>query len=353
MGSVTKFAAINTKVKSLKRKMLSLKDYENLIEKNSIFELVEYLKSNTGYKKALQNVDEKEIHRDKLELYLKKYMIKQYEKLVHFFIGEYRKLFKLLFKKIEIEDLKLYLRTIARGEDLDSIKDLILYKGSYSTINHEKLNESTTIEELVNNLKGTMYYDILHPYLDEEEDRLMFYLEMNLDRIYFNKLYEQVESFKKSDRETIKDILRINIDLLNIEWLYRGRKFFHLSSEELVNYALKGGKRINYDLIKKLSYAESEDDFIELISHTPYEFLFKDRENIDLYMEIKLESYMYYRFLDYFHEGNMDIMVSISYVHLLEYEIRDIISIAEGIRYDLDKEEISKYIIREIDKGVK
>lgn len=353
MGSVTKFAAINTKVRALKRKMLNLDDYINLIEKNSVSEIIEYLKTNTGYKKAFEGIDTKDIYRDELELYLKKYMIKQHEKLIHFFIGDYRKIIKTLFNKFEIEDLKLYLRTISRGEDLDSIKDLILYKGPYSTIDHESLMKSKTTKELVENLKGTIYYDILYPYLEEEKDRLMFYFEMNLDRVYFKKLYEQVQALKKSDREELEDILGINIDLLNIEWIYRGSKFFNLSSEELVNYAIKGGKRINYDLIKKLTYAKTEDEFIDFIAKTPYDFLFKDKKNIDLYMEIKLESYMYDRFLNYFHEGNMDLMVSISYIHLLEYEIRDIISITEGVRYDLDKDEINKYIIRKIHKEVK
>lgn len=353
MGSVTKFAAVNTKIKALKGNMLSLKDYHNLIEKNSISELVEYLKNDTGYIEVLKNVEEKEIHRGKLELYLKRYMIKQYEKILHFFIGDYKKLFKILFRKFEIEDLKLYLRTLARTEDLDSIKDLILYVGKYSTINHQKLNDSNTIEELVNNLRGTIYYNILQPYLYEEEDRLLFYLEMNLDRLYFTKLYEQIEHLNTSDKKDLKDLLGINIDLLNIEWIYRGRRFFHLSPEELVNYALKGGKKINYYMIKKLSYAENEDTFINLVFNTPYYFLFEDRNTIDLYMEIKLESYMYDRFLNYYNEGKMSILVPISYIHLLEYEIRDIISIAESIRYDLDKEETKKYIIRDMDKEVK
>lgn len=353
MSSVTKFVAVNTKIRVLKRKMLTLNDYENLISKNNIEDFVDYLKSNTGYSEALEQINTKGIHRDKLEVYLKKYMINQYEKIIHFFIGEYRKLFKILFKKFEIEDLKLYLRTLARGKDLDSIKDLILYKGSYSTIDHDKLIKSKNISELIENLKGTIYYDRLYPYLDEEEDRLMFYIEMNLDRFYFTKLYEQIEHLKSTDRKTLEDILGINIDLLNIEWLYRGRKFFNLSKEELVNYALKGGRITNYNLIKKLSYANSEQDFIEIVATTPYYFLFEDKNTIDLYMEIKLETYMYNRFLDYFNQGNMNIMVAVSYIHLLEYEIRDIISIAESIRYDLDKKETERYIIREISKEVK
>lgn len=349
---MAKFAAVNTKVKALKGKMLTNKDYENLMHQNSVEEIATYLKQHTDYSGILKDVDTSTIHRGNLELYLKKHMIIQYEKLVHFFTGEYRKLFKILFMRFEIEDMKLYIRSLIRGEDLKNIKDLILYSGIYSTIDHEKLLKSKDIGGFVEDLKGTIYYPILKPYLEEEKSKLSFYLEMNLDRLYFTTLYEQISKLSGRDQRVLKEIFGKNIDLLNLEWIYRGLKYFDLSSEELVNYALKGGAKINYDFIKDLSYTKKEDEIIEKISHTPYNFLFDHRKTRDLFMERRMERYLYYQFLNYFNKGNMDITIGMAYLHLLEYEIKDIIAITETIRYNLNKEKIAPYLIRSLKGSV-
>ncbi|MGF7058500.1 V-type ATPase subunit [Brassicibacter mesophilus] len=348
MSSIRRFAAINTKVRVLKGQMLTQDDFKNLLSKKSVDEVVTYLKEHTHYNKILADKDVAEIHRRDLEMLLKKYVIIQYEKLIHYFTEEYRKLFRIMFIRYEIEDIKLYLRAVARNESLDAVRKLVVYSGIYSTVNHEVLVHSKTIEDFVNNLKETIYYDVLKPFTNESGTKLLFYVEMSLDKLYFKMLYNQSEKLDRKDEEAFKILLGKNIDLFNLEWIYRGLKFFKLSPEELINYTIMNGYSLKYNTIKELCYSKNENELINRMIDTRYGFLFDNAYTLDLFMERRIERYLYFQFVDYYHKGKMDIITAIVYMHLLEYEMRDIISITEAIRYGLNENEISKYLIRRI-----
>lgn len=349
MGGVRRFAAVNTKIKALKGRMLRNQDYIELLSKKSVEEVANYLKSSTSYRRILDSKNVDDIHRSELELILKKNIVLQYEKLLHYFTDEYRKLFRILFMRYEIEDLKLYIRALARGEDPKALDDLILYSGVYSTVDYKLLGDTKDIETFIRNLKGTIYYNILGPYEKEDSGKLTFYMEMVLDRNYFKALYEQILKLKKHDQIILKELLGKNIDLLNLEWIYRGLKFYKLSPEELINYTLIGGYNLRYDEVKSLCYTKDETELIVKMVDSKYGFLFDDKDTLDLFMERRIERFLFFQFLNYYKKGQMDITQSIAYMHLLEYEMRDIISITEAIRYDLKKEEAKKYLIRRIE----
>lgn len=348
MDKVKRYAAINTKIRMLKGKMLTEEDYTRLISKKSVAEIADYLKRNTSYIQVLRGINAESIHRGQLELLIKKYIILQFEKLLHFFNGEYRKLFRILFMRYEVEDLKLYIRALTRGENLEAIKDLVLYLGGYSIVDHELLITSKNINELIKNLEGTIYYDTLKPYQDEKGSKLTFYMEMNLDILYFTKLNEQAKKLDPKDEKILKELLGKNIDLLNLEWIYRGLKFYSLSPEELINYTLSGGEALNYSNIKSLCYSKDENELIEKMINSRYGFLFDNKDTLDLFMERRIERYLYFQFLGYYRKERMNITQSIAYMHLLEYQTRDIISITEAKRYDLDKGQVKSYLVRRI-----
>jgi len=346
MSGFRQTAAINTKVRVLKGKMLKQKDFKALLSKKSVGDVAAYLKEHTSYKEIL-NMDD--IHRRDLEQILKKYIVIQFEKLTHYFNGEYRKLFRIMSLRYEIEDIKLYLRVITRNENLETISDRTVYSGLFSTLDYESLIKASSIEEVINSLKGTIYYDALKHYSNESGGKLLFYAEMSLDKLYFRLLYEQAGKLEKKDELAFKELLGKNIDLFNLEWIYRGLKFFKLSPEELINYTLTNGYSLNYKLLKELCYSDSADKLINKVLDTRYGFLFDNKNTLDLLMERRIERYLYFQFLEYYHKGNTGIIIAIIYIHLLEYEIRDIVSITEAIRYGLNKEEINKYLIRRIE----
>lgn len=347
MNSERRFAAINTKIRVLRCKSLDNKDYINLMEKTSVEEQISYLKDHTIYEEDLKEIlalDDIE----QVETALKAHIINQYGKLIPYFTDDYRRLFKTILMRYEVEDLKLYLRAMERKEDLNNIWEVSFLKDNYYNLDFNRLKSSANLDEFIENLQGTVYYNALKPYKNEEHSKILFYMEMNLDRLYFKLLKSNSKSLAQVDRVLFEEILGENVDLLNIEWIYRGIKFYNLLPEELINFTLSNGDQFNYEKIKKMCYSD-EQQLKEIVLASRYDFLFDTEKDVDLYMERRIQRYQYYQSMNAFKNGKLDITLSIAYIHLLEYEMRDIISILEAKRYGLSLEEAKEYLVRKIE----
>ena len=210
------------------------------------------------------------------------------------------------------------------------------------------LSQEMDIGEFIDGLKGTIYYDILTPYKDEEGPKTTFYMEMNLDRLYFNQLKVKCQKLKKVDRKAFENILGENVDLLNIEWIYRGIKFYNLIPEELINYLLPHGLEFNYKELKRMCYSDIET-LKAIVLNSKYSFLFDTKKDVELFMERRIERYFYFKFKSLLKKGHLNILTTIAYFHLLEFEIRDIISMLEAKRYGFTLDETVNYLVKKIE----
>lgn len=345
MGSVKRFAGINTKVMAMEGKLLKKKDYYNLLDKTDVKDVIVYLREHTAYKNLMEDIDVYHLDLVLLELKFKRHMVKQYKKLLHYFTGTYKKLFQIWLERYEIEDIKLYLRSIIRNEDMSKIIGLTITKGG---IEHERLSRSKNLEEFIENLRGEKYHKLLKPYLQEEPGKRLFYMEMVLDRLYFKEFIEQAQRLDGEDRDRLMELQGKNIDLLNLQWIYRGLKFYKISPEELINYSLPGGFSLRYEKIKSLTYSKNEEELINKMINSKYGFLFDNKETMEIFMERRIERYIYFQLLEFKKKEKMNIVESFVYIHLLEYEMRDIISIIEAVRYQLEPDEAKKFLIRKL-----
>ncbi|WP_409228899.1 V-type ATPase subunit [Gudongella sp. SC589] len=346
MGNERRFSAINTKIRVMRSRFLKDDDYIILMEREKVEDQIKYLKENTVYGEHLQDMETLDDIQH-VELQLDRFLVMQFKKIVKYFSDDYEKLFKALMFRYETEDLKLYLRALARGEDLEKSVKISVVRSTYYSFSYDKIKTAKSLDDFIEKLKGTKFYDVLYPYRHEAYSKLLFYMEMNLDRLYFSHLSEAAQKLSRRDREIFNELLGENIDLLNIEWIYRGLKFYSLLPEELINYTLPNGRYFEYKDLKDLCYGDIEH-LKEVVSGTKYKELVNEDRDIDLYMEIRIQRHLYDKFKNSFTRGKLDISISIAYIHLLEFEIRDIISILEAKKYGLSYFETKDYLVRTI-----
>ncbi|MEA1974819.1 MAG: V-type ATPase subunit, partial [Bacillota bacterium] len=217
----------------------------------------------------------------------------------------------------------------------------------FSDINYELLSSSKNMDALIENLKQTKYYKILLNHKNAENR--LFYMEMSLDVLYFKELNKEMKKVLGDSKEnTILEVLGKNSDLLNIQWIYRGLKSYKLLPEELLNYVLLTGYQFNYSDLKKLCYSKNIESLIEQIKKSKYGFLFQEGD-FELLMERNVERYIYNLFRNIEKISTMNLNKSISYIHKLEYEMRDIFTIMEAVKYDFNPEELKKMLVRDLE----
>lgn len=347
--SKSKHACISTKALAMRARKIKDSDYLELIKANDLKEVFLYLRDYTYYGDFLRKMDPENLHRTEIEAHLNDLKVRETEKLMHYLSGEEKSFFQVLLVRMEVESLRILIRGIARNDDLESLKELMVYSEKYTKVPFGRLFRARDWDEFKKMLVDTDYYRILEIYKDIKGAQDLVMVEKNLDRYYYDLLKNRlIKLDKKSNRDLI-DLERRNFDLLNLIWIYRGKKFYSLSREELIAYSLRGGLELNEKRLLNLVKAKNLVEIKEQLTNSAYAFLFNHTKTIDLFMERRRERYLYYQYLDLFGKSDSGLGRVFGYVRLLDFEIEDITSIIESKRYRMGPEETKKYLIRPID----
>lgn len=346
MSNTVVYSAINTKIRVLERKFLRKKDYQNLLKMATVSDAAAYLKENTYYSNLLTTIDTDMVSRRDIEGIFKVSMAGNIDKLIYFFHNDYKKLIHFFFLKYEIEDLKSLARRIFNGQDPQEIKKSLFFLGKFSKTNAERLMEAKTIRDLIYSLKGAYFYEFLIPLVDGRRENL-FRFEMALDFSYFSNIQRRKLRISSRDSFLIKEYEGLLADLYNIQWIYRGKKFYQLSPAELLNYTINFGVQLTYQDRQKMCYATSLGNLYRLTLNSAYGFLFKKEEiSTDIYMERRINNYIYYQLRKLNHKFPLSIMQTINYIWTFELEIKNIISIIESIRYNLTAQDAVRFVVK-------
>ena len=351
MSNISRFAAVNTKIKTLEGEFLRIKDYKSLLEQKSVADAARYLKAQTAYSEVLDNIDVNQVRRAFLESLVKQKMLLNIDKIIHYYNGEYKRFINTLYAKYEIEELKAVARAVYNGVDTKPYRNSV-FIGKYSKVDEEKVFNAKYIRDIIMAFEGTAFYKYLQPLLDNNLKENLFRFEMVLDASYYEILQKEWEKLDKQDIKVLEKAQGIMADLLNLQWIYRGIKFYNLRPEELLNYTIHLGYRLSKNFIKELCYAKGLDEFYQLASETRYSFLFKNDDTTDIFMERRLERYMYFELKSVERNNPMTIITTFAYIFFMEVEARDIISMIEMSRYKVPEAEAEKYLIRKLNGGV-
>lgn len=346
----SKHSCVDTKVMAMKSRMLTKSDYQALIREPDVAGVLSYLKNETYYAPFLNNVDTLQVHRQAVEIPLNRMKIQQIEKILHYLSGMEKGFIKTFLIRADIEALRILIRGMARGENLESLAPLLVYSEEYTNIDFEHLLKASDWESFKKVLVHTEYFRILEIYKTVSIDEDLFPIEKSLERYYYDKLKWYLDRLDQRENKALITTMRKGIDLLNLIWLYRGKKFYNLSREELLAYSLRGGLRIKMEGIQKMAEVKDMDTLLQMMeSYDEYKFLFNHRKTIDLYMERRRERFLYFAFLNLFHKNDSGIGKVVAFIRLTEFEIEDVTSIIESKRYRMSIEETEKFLIRYFD----
>lgn len=348
MQFTVQYPAVNSKLKALSSKMLGEKEFQNLIELNTVQEAFNFIYNNTYYQEYLDEFSGQKIHRRQFELKLKKSIVFSEDFLQKYSSSALKEFIEHYFKKYEIEDLKIVLRTILMGNDDNYLADNLIYIAKNKKIDFDSLIQASSYNELKNILKDVYYSQVLEEFEEQyQKNKNLFPIEMSLDFYYFSELNKLAKKLSKKDQKYFDKVIGTQIDLLNLQWIYRIKKYYNLSSGEILNYIIPFYYKVKKSELQNMSKVKKPDKLIEHISYSPYKSL--------LEKAIKDENVIFERFFLNFifsilnkirRKSYFSISNILAYLYIREYELRDIITVIEGIRYSLPKDKIKNFLIR-------
>lgn len=340
MNSFASYSAVNAKLHARKKALLKAGDLERLMEFQSVAQMAEFLKKQYGYDKLVEELTVEEMHRTQLEVQIHRYNVLEIEKILYYFSGAYHNFFKTMLMEYEISDLQLILRGISRDEDMIELSKHFVHSEKYTKLDYEKLLAAKNITQFAEALQGSIYYDALKTMTQEDVTKREFHMEMKLNMLMYGELIACADKLSKTDKEIVKQRIGMKIDYYNVQWIYRATKYYDISPEEILIYSLPDGNAIGYPKLKKLCYCKNMDSFKELANHyLPYPIF---DGTADTFLARSIESKLY-KLIN--NKDTQTIETPLSYIYTLDAQLKDLIAITEGIRYQMPKEDIKKYLV--------
>lgn len=325
-------------------KLLTGEQYKDLMRQKSIQDVIAYLKMNTPYRETLSSLDDIAIHRVPFENALRKSLMNDYRKIFCFSQGATKEFLRISYLRHEVESVKRLFRVLEMEKETTLVEDSLLFLTKYNTLNLTRLTQSRTSQEFITNLQGTGYYTVLRPFLSDDKRHNLFDIEMTLDMYYANLVLAKKKKLLQGlDASIVERFVGTEIDVLNLLWIYRGRMIYNLDRSVILSYLIPHGYKISRELAYELADTRDEAAFRQIVSQTKYAELFLSDKHI--FFELNFHEYMHRMHLSSMRKYGFSIASALSFLHLKEYEISNIISILEGIRYHLPVETIAKYVV--------
>ena len=343
MGNLLEYSGISTKIRAMKARLLKPQQFVEIANLRSVPEIAEYLRKNTAYADALETLTEDQIHRGNIEKVLTQSLYHDYTKLYRFCGQKQRRFMKLVMKSYEV-DLIDYCMTIVINRykkpfDLNYKREFF---DRYSQISIEKLITSHTTDELVENLKGTEYYAPLKK-LKDSQDVTLYDYTLTLDLYLFTSTWkEQKKVLKKTDLELFMRDRGSQIDLLNLQWIYRAKKYYNMKPADIYLLLIPIHYKLSTDLVKDLVEAPGLEEFEAAVARTIYARHYNFRQDLTI-EQMYLDCLNYLYTLD--HRRNPYSIAAINtYLFLKEAEIKKLTTAIECVRYSLTPGETLAYV---------
>jgi len=338
-----KYSHLSTKIRAMLGRMLTEQDYEKMLQLKDVKSVVLYLKNNTYYRYALDTLNEQDIHRGHVEVLLYRAELTDALKIARYMKGTERKIYRFVYRKQEIEDIKKMLRTLQRGSSLDTLDRKRLFISKNSRIDFNKALNAKTITELVRSIRNTRFYDILSPLIIDENSIDLFAAEMALDLYYFTVIREQVKTIVHGkDREILKSFFGSEADIKNIMWIYRARHYYKLNKEMVYRYLIPFNNKLKMSFIDTLIEAPDEERLLEIIRSSPYGHVFDDNP---VRWELMFMRNFLSKQLNNLRIYPFSIAPIIGYIYAKEAEISNITTIIEGVRYEVSPENMKSDLV--------
>lgn len=343
MGNLLAYSGIVAKVRGMQAKLLTQKEFGEIAELKNVVDVVAYLKNKPGYAQEFKALDEDKLHRGDVEKMLVQSLYRAYSGLYSFSGMAQKKFLNLYLKRYEVELINYCLRIVfnhyAQPFDLNYKKPFF---DRYSKLSIEKLIAAENISELIDALQGTDYYAPMNR-LREAQAHTLYDFDLALNLYYYSAVWKlRKKILKGKELEIFTKDSGYKIDLLNMQWIYRAKKYYNMSPADIYEILIPVHYKLKPDLFQSMVEAATLDEFQTLFETTVYARKFDPNE--DLTLEQMMQEMLARLYLTDRRKDPYSIATINTYLFLKEQEIDKLTSALECIRYGLPASDVLAHI---------
>lgn len=347
-GRLTAYSGMTTKIRAMKKRLISPEQYEEITNITTVPDLINYLQTFPAYADVLSNLDANQAHRGEVESRMTFSTYRDFSKIYHFAGTSQRRYLKFYFMKYEIATLKACMRNImdSRSKTIPVLVDK--HFKQHTKLNIDNLIVSSSMEDFINNLAGSVYEKPMRKVM-ELENPVLFDFEMSLDLFFFSYIWNHQDLFvPKGEEKYFVDSIGSQADLLNLMWIFRCKNYYSVSESQIYSFLISIYYNLDRNTIKAFVEAPNNDEFFKLLNSCYYGRVYGFNYVDD--METQFGGILNTIYMEDFKESPYSLACINAYLHLKGLEVAKVVTAMECIRYGYKPDAIAHYINRK--KGV-
>lgn len=335
--------ALCAKAKAMYGGRLNKNVYLDLTRKQTIGEVVSYLKSQTSYADALKDINIRHVHRGQIEDCLNQEYYHRCAKLMKYSPKSDEDFYLFEIIGVEINLIMDKLVSLQAKEQYSFNLSIPTYLAKKTSFNIDGLVNIESFKDLLQYLSKTRYYKVLKE-IDFSVPFDVKEVHMCLQSLYYENIVETIKKhFKGSVQKDLLNIFYTSIELKNISKIYRYKQYFHESEDSIRSSLFLQYSRLPKDMMNRLISASGPKEVLSLLSTSKYNFYMDDKEFA--YIEYYVDSIQYNIAKRYMRFSNSAPLVYMTYCILQRIEIDNLKHIIEGIRYNQPVSKIENTLI--------
>ncbi len=337
--------AVVAKARAIFGRSLTTEDYIQLSSKETVADVCMYLKQTPRYAAALSSANPQTTHRGQLEGLLRKGVFDIFESFHRFDFTESKGFFHYIITQLEIEQILLAIQSVSGGSSDNFIAALPMFVNEHSEVDLAGLGTAKNLIEAADYLRGSVYEKAIGELLVSaaESGKLdICDCERRLYTQYYMRLLKAVEEhYKGSDKKELKRLVLRSIDMENVVTLYRYSKLFKTPASELPDKLIRFKYRLSDEVIERLVAQKDTEKIASELSAMGYGIRGEAPPTVEVLTgRISLD----------FLKKTIRLSQSASAVHFalaecLKIELKNIKTIIEGIRYEIQGSDILDMLV--------
>ena len=335
---------VTAKCRAVFGQRLTPLDYAQLAAKENVPQICDYLKTVPRYEKALSSVNSGAIHRGQLEALLAKAAFDIYEKFRKFDFTKSRGYFSFIVERLEIGQIVSAIAAVYAGGSDAYIAAVPMYLNRYTKTNLPELGQAKNLSEVIEQLEGTSYIKVLRePLINAAQNGKLDIGEVErrlVNDYYFRLLKHAEENFRGTEKKEFKRAILRSIDMENVVTVYRRARFSGANSEDLKKTLIPFKYKLRDDVIEELIAEKDIDALAKRLEKIGYH---SDNESATVEQLTEQISQKFYE-----KTLHLSSHAAVAYFALTESictELRNIRTVVEGVRYELDGTDIMKMLV--------
>ena len=346
-GGASGYAFTHARVRAMYSTLFTAEEWAKLCDAADFNMLISMLKE-TDYGSYLVRPGNRDVTPRWAVYQIKRRMVNDYVSVLRTVPTYARSLLTQLYRRFEIDNLKAVLRGISTGASWDRVLFVLFPLGQVTILPTQTMLEGRSIAAAVEQLQGTPYYNTLsHAMKRHIAEQSLFPLEVALDLNYWRTLWHEVKQLPSQDQGRSLPVVGSLIDMSNLMWAIRYRVYHHLSEEEIINYTLPFGYRVQDEDIRAIAAGAGIAQIVTRIypDLANVDTLLQEPQSglpaLELQLQKRLAEQCRNAFLGYpFHIG-----IPLAHVMLTELEVQDLIVLIEAKSTQMPAERFRPHLL--------